>query len=61
MLKLVAAELQVDLLHVPIDVIVRHAFGSPVQRIAAVVIAANRLDRQPANITPGEPKRNARR
>ena len=40
MLQLVAAELKVDLLHVPIDVIMRHAFGSPVQWVAAVVVAA---------------------
>ena len=61
MLQLVAAEFQVDLLHVPIDVIVGHALGSPVQRIAAVIIPANWLDRKPADITPGEPEGDARR
>ena len=60
MLQLIAAELQVNLLHVPVDVVMGHAFGSPVQRITAVIVATDRLDREPADVAPGEPKRNSR-
>ena len=60
-LQLVAAELKVNLLHVPIDVIVRHTFGSPVQWIAAMVVAADRLNGESADIAPGEPEGDARR
>ena len=56
MLQLVAAELQVNLLHVPIDVIVRYAFGFPVQRITAVVVAADRLNRKATDVSPSEPE-----
>ena len=56
MLQLVAAELQVNLLHVPIDVVVGNAFGSPVQRIAAVVVAADWLNWKAADVTPSEPE-----
>ena len=61
MLKLVTTELQVDFLHVSVDVIVRHAFGSPVQWIAAMVVAADRLNGESADIAPGEPEGDARR
>ena len=44
MLQLIAAELEVDFLHVPVGVIVGHAFGSQVQWITALVIAADWLD-----------------
>lgn len=58
MVQLVGAELEVHLLQMPVVEVMRNAFGPEVQRVAAVVVAADSLNWKAANVAPGEPEGN---
>lgn len=61
LIELVSAELQIDRLEPAVVVVVRHSLHADVQRVAAVVVTADALDGQSADVPPGKPCRNTRR